>query len=328
MSATLTHNPAYPIVKPGWSGNPLDEKHRYRNLNGKSERSYGEVLRWQLAAKPQKAEKQADTWRVPVRRADDFLRQKTDGLVWLGHCTFLIRLGGYLLLTDPVLGSLGPVRRRAELPLDPATLREIDYILLSHNHRDHADARSLDYLLRRNPGAAVLTGLGNGRLVERWSPNPLVEEAGWWQRFETERDLEIVYLPAMHWARRGLFDLNDMLWGSFIIRAAGKTIYFGADSGYDEHYRQIGELFPQPDVCLLGIGAYSPKWFMQPSHKHPEEAVQAFHDLGGRTLVPMHYGTFDLSDEPPGEPLRELRALEPGLQGMLKVLEIGETLAL
>lgn len=321
-------NPDLPTIRPDWSGNPLDENGRYRNLNQASERSYRELLRWRMENNAQKTEKKTDDWSVPIQRDYTFLKHNEDGVVWLGHCTFLIRLGGRLLLTDPVFGDCGPAKRRCDLPFNAEKIRGLDYVLISHNHRDHADKASLQTVLYNNPNATVLTGLQATALVQGWSPRTRIQEAGWWQQYRTVPGLEIIYLPAMHWSRRGMFDENEMLWGSYLLRANGKTIFFGADSGYDVHFQEIGQQFPGIDLCLLSIGGYAPQWFMQPGHTNPVEAVQAFHDLGGKTLVPMHYGTFDLSDEPFGEPHRWISSLENDIKGSLKCLEIGEFMSM
>lgn len=153
-----------------------------------------------------------------------------------------------------------------------------------------------------------------------------VETAGWFQEFTTGDEVKIAYVPVRHWCRRGLFDMNERLWGGFVISGAGKKIYFGGDSGYGSHYRETAEIFPEIDYFIIGIGAYEPRWFMQPNHNNPADAFQAFLDAGGKTLVPMHYGTFDLSDEPPSQPLQLLKeeAAKRGLSDKLKPLAINE----
>ncbi|MEO6759351.1 MAG: hypothetical protein ABIO24_07840, partial [Saprospiraceae bacterium] len=120
-------NPDLPTIRPEWPGNPLDDNGRYRNLNQSSERSYRELLRWQTGGNPQKAEKKADDWVLPIQRDYSFLKHNRDGIVWLGHATFLMRLGGRLLLTDPVFGNSGPVQRRSDLPFNAEKIRGLDY---------------------------------------------------------------------------------------------------------------------------------------------------------------------------------------------------------
>jgi L-ascorbate metabolism protein UlaG (beta-lactamase superfamily) len=116
------------------------------------------------------------------------------------------------------------------------------------------------------------------------------------------------------------------LWGSYIIRSPRVSIYFSGDSGYGRHYRETGEVFPDIDYFLIGIGAYEPRWFMEPNHNSPAEAVTAFEDAGARTLIPMHFGRFDMSDEPPSWPLRDLKqaAQEKGVWQNVRPLSINE----
>lgn len=130
-----------------------------------------------------------------------------------------------------------------------------------------------------------------------------------------------------HWARRGLFDMNKRLWGGFVIQSESATIYFGGDSGYGRHYKEVGELFPETDYFLIGIGAYEPRWFMEANHNSPGDAIKAFQDSGAKMMIPMHFGRFDLSDEPPSEPLRALmeEAGNLGLTDKIKVLTINES---
>ena len=304
-----THNPALSFIVEHFTGNPLDAQGKYRNLGRASERTFTDVMRWQWAQKPQKQEKANDSWRQSTVHDTTFLNSGEDVVVWLGHATFFIRLNGISLLIDPVFGSIGPLRRKTPFPIDPTLLRGLDYLIVSHNHRDHCDKRSFQQVMRQNPGVKVLTGLRLSTLLSSWHPDAVIEEAGWFQQFRTHPNVDVVYLPAMHWARRGAFDLNTMLWGSVLIRTPWTTIYFGADSGYDSHFAQIGKEFPDIDIALLGIGAYSPSWFMHTSHTSPLEAVRAAEDLRAKKMIPMHYGTFDLSDEPFGEPYRHIQAL-------------------
>jgi len=291
--------------------------------------SFEKLWQWQTTKNAQKAEKGADVWRPAVHTGGAFLSAKGDGFTWLGHCTFLIRLGGVSFLTDPIFYGMPLVPRQIGLPCPPEALTGIDYILLSHNHRDHCDEKSMTLVLRQNPQARVLTGLGIARILRRWAPQAAVQEAGWYQSYDisaAHTGIGVSYLPSRHWARRNLRDLNDMLWGAFVLQTPAHTLYFSGDSAYDRHFTDVGRLFPEVDTCLMGVGAYAPRWYMQDNHMAPEEAIKGFHDINGRTFVPMHYGTYDLSDEPLGEPLRILRDLEAAqaIAGKLLVPAVGE----
>lgn len=193
------------------------------------------------------------------------------------------------------------------------------------------DENTLRAIAERFPAATFLGGLGSDDVFKEWStPTNQIQTAGWFQQFDTADGIEIFFLPARHWCRRGVFDTNKRLWGSYVIRYNTTTIYFGGDSGYGRHYRETGELFPGIDYFLIGIGAYEPRWFMEPNHNNPADALKAFKDAGARMLVPMHYGTFDLSDEPPSAPLRKLKeqAANEGLLEVLRPLAINESIVI
>jgi L-ascorbate metabolism protein UlaG (beta-lactamase superfamily) len=161
-----------------------------------------------------------------------------------------------------------------------------------------------------------------------WIKNTIIE-AGWFQNYPKAHAVQITYLPAKHWNRRGLSDLNEMLWGSFMLTHQNQSLYFGADSGMGQHFEIITDLFPNIDYALLGIGAYQPEWFMATAHTSPIEAYEAFQILKAQHMIPMHYGTFDLSDEPIFYPKTELLKLKTE-QNIHSILfpNIGETLSL
>jgi len=324
----FSNNPALSTMSLpfSWQGNPLDDKGCFINLNHPFSTSFKDVLKWQYGHKPQKKEKKEDNWRMPVQVNADLLNSGADAIYWLGHACFLICINGIRFITDPVFGTLPFIKRYTALPVDPSALRHIDYILLSHDHRDHCDKKSLQLLAANNPGATILTALRMEPLIRPWIGNVAVQEAGWYQQYLTD-GFTVTYLPSRHWGRRGVKDMNRRLWGSFMLEINGRCIYFGADSGYDTHFTTIGELFPQIDVCMIGAGAYKPNWLMAPSHTSPQEALQAFHDLGANTLIPMHYGTFDLSDEPMGEPVRLLQQMQQAGE-RIRLLQVGETMLL
>jgi L-ascorbate metabolism protein UlaG (beta-lactamase superfamily) len=299
-------NPKLTFIHPpeGWTGNKINTKNQFENIDSTRMPSLGDVLRWKLKKNPQKAEKKADRSKLSVVRDSSFLYSQNDVIVWLGHATFYIRIGGISLITDPVFYDIPFVNRHHELPFNPALITGLDYILVSHNHRDHCDKKSLKLLAENNPGANVLTGLRIQKLIGKWISNP-IQEAGWFQKYTTPKNINIVYLPTQHWSKR-LFDTNKSLWGAFSLEINGKRIYFGGDTGWGTHFSYTGKHFGPFDVCILPVGAYSPRWFMKSSHINPSEAVESFRLLNGAKLYPMHYGSYDLSDEPMGEPIKLL----------------------
>ncbi len=322
-------NDALPTVRPGYPGNKLVGS-EFANGEELFEPGFATLLKWQLSANPQKEEKKRDTWVPAVVDCTAAFAATEDMLVWLGHASFLLRVAGVSLLFDPVLFSSFGLRRRHALPCPPEAIRSIDYLLLSHGHRDHLDEKSIQLLAAQNPHMRVLSSLRMAPLLRGMAPGLPVQEAGWWQRYDLgpENPLEITYLPASHWHRRGLSDLNKVLWGSFLIKAADKLIYFAGDTSYADHFEAIEQRFGPLDIVLVPIGAYKPAYMMAQSHVNPHEAAKAANVLRAGHVVPMHYGTFDLSDEPASEPLRQLSEVAAGgmLRGELHAPAVGEVL--
>lgn len=259
---------------------------------------------------PQRKEKKADQWRPHVATDTGWITDKeSDFLVWLGHACFIIQLGGVRYITDPVLYGMPMVPRLVDLPYPVSQLTGIDYILLSHDHRDHCDEQTIKELLQTNPQASILSSLGMDGTLNKWIGDTPLQMAGWYQQYRTpEHEPQLTFLPTRHWSRRGLFDFNRVLWGAFLFEHQDKRYYFGGDSAYHWPFADTGERFPNIDLAILGIGAYAPQYMMQGAHMNPEEAVQAWTDLGAKRLIPMHYGTFDLSNEPISEPYRRVQA--------------------
>ena len=254
-------------------------------------------------------------------------------LTWLGHASFLLQAGGLNLLLDPhfsrrasPFARVGPARV-TPLPLGIAELPPIDIVLISHDHYDHLDAPSVRALHERFDEAVQwVTPLGYHRWFAQRGVHKLAE-LDWWQAVNIG-DARITATPAQHWTRRG-WRAQERLWSSFMIEAGAFTLFFGADSGYCPAFTEIGERFGGCDVAMLPIGAYEPRWFMRSAHMNPEEAVQSFQELRGRIMVPMHWGTFRLTDEDMREPPARARAAwqAAGLPDEgLRLLQHGETL--
>lgn len=248
--------------------------------------------------------------RVPVEPRQPPQIGPDDVVVtFVGHATFLIQVGATNLLIDPVYAEraspvsfAGPRRVRAPgVRFDD--LPNISLVLMSHNHYDHCDLRTLRSLDRRFH-LRVAAPIGNGQLL-RSAGIGNVDEIDWWETADSA-PFPITLTPAQHFSSRGIFDRNRALWGGFLIEAAGRRILFAGDSGYGPHFRAIAARLGPIDLALLPIGAYEPRWFMKDIHMNPAEAVQAHVDLAARQSLAMHFGTFQLTPEAIDEPVRKL----------------------
>ena len=325
-------NEAARTIRPDWTGTPVDQRGRFMNDEFPFLPKTSELLKWQLSDNPFEAEKEADTFRPEVLDPTPFLNSNEDGILWLGHASFYIRLGGRHILIDPVFGDPSFITRYTDVPSPLDSIRAVDYVLLTHDHRDHTDEPTLRSIAEKFPKARFLAGLGSEDILADWTGSAdRTALTGWFQDFTIDDPaVDIYFLPVRHWSRRGLFDTNRRLWGGYVIESGKTTIYHGGDSGYGRHYRETGELFPEIDYFLIGIGSYEPRWFMEPNHNNPSDVVKAFQDIGAKMLVPMHYGTFNMSDEAPGTPIRTLRdeVEKAGLTDRVGTLNIYESLAI
>ncbi|PZD97551.1 MBL fold metallo-hydrolase [Paenibacillus sambharensis] len=284
-----------------------------------------DLLRWRI----ERLRKKKDlSFRVPVydRIDNQFIKtnRTESAITWIGHCTFLIQIGGLNIVTDPVWASrMGLETRLAEPGISIGEMPEIDMVLVSHNHYDHLDFASI----ARLPGKPVyLVPEGLGQLFKKKGYND-VQEFSWWDE-RVHRELKITFLPSLHWSRRGLRDINASLWGGWMIEYNGVAIYFVGDSGYYHGFELIGKRY-KIDYVLMPIGAYEPEWFMANQHMTPEEAVKAYTELNAGMFIPMHYDAFRLADDTPQEALLRVRAaweqqqLDPN---RLHTMALGETL--
>jgi len=287
------------------------------------------VLRWALwhkiTGRRRRAPPRAD---VPVTEADAALmRSDAPSITWVGHATWIVRLGGRTIVTDPVWSeSLGPGLSRNVAPGVAPRDVSPDVILVSHNHRDHLDAPTIE---RLGPEPLYLCGRGLGDFFRRRGHSRVVE-LDWGQTVEAE-GVAITFVPSQHWSQRGPLDKNETLWGGFVAEAGGHSVYFAGDTAYFGGFRDIGRDFPDLDAALLPIGAYDPEWFMRPQHMNPFDAMQAFVDLGAQRLCAMHWGTFKLTDEPLDEPpalLEEARQQLGVPRREIWLAAIGESLRL
>lgn len=234
-------------------------------------------------------------------------------VLWIGHSTTLIQTPRLNIITDPILfDSIGPPLLGINTVTDPGVLVEslpaIDLILISHNHYDHLDLRSLRVLVdrqRTNP-PAILAGRGVGTFLRNAGFTRCSELD--WDESVTAKDARIFFLEAIHTSRRRLWDTNNTLWGAFLIDSPEGRIYFAGDSAYGPHFRNVYEKYGAPSVSLLPIGAYEPRWFMYRMHMNPDEAVRAHIDLHSQNSIGIHFGLIDNAGESYDSPAHDLIA--------------------
>ena len=300
---------------------------RFFNPHAVSGRSFVDALKWMRTR-----ERHAWPAAAPLGPHDSppsRVAQRQAAITFIGHSTFLIRTASMTFITDPVftshagpLGRLGPRRVRPPA-LDASALPPIDAVLVSHNHYDHLQPRSLRLFAGR---AAFVAPLGLRSLLPSGF-NRTFEELDWWNRARVGA-AEITCVPAQHFSARTPWDRNRTLWCGFVVSVDSITMYFAGDTGYSPQFAEIGARFPGIDVALLPIGAYEPRWFMQPMHMNPEEAVRAHLDVQARASIGMHFGTFQLTDEGIDEPLRALESARTAAgvaPDAFRVLDFGET---
>ncbi len=274
--------------------------------SGYVQRGPADVFKWKATqTNPFRAEKQKRAPQLPAvahgESAWDSIHSDAK-VQWLGHASVLVSLDGVNVLIDPVFGAAGPgVRRHVPPPRPPASLPPIDVIVVTHGHYDHLDRNSIDAVCRRFPEVVVFVPRGQKKSLPSSAKN--VVEGLWWEGISV-RGLECILTPAQHWHLRRPWDRNRALWAGVMLRSSPNpsgervSVYHTGDTGWFDGFRAIRAVLGAPDIAVLPLGAYEPRWFMGPQHMPPEDSVRAFCDLQARACVGMHWGTFDLSDEP------------------------------
>ena len=241
--------------------------------------------------------------------------QTDDYIAWIGHATFLIKLGDTTIITDPIFSkNAGPLifgpKRFTEPALKLNEIPKTDIFLLTHNHYDHQDMMTI----RRFPfkNSKVLLPLNLGKYFTRNSYRD-VNEMDWYDKIEINKNLKITFLPAVHWSKRSLTDTNKSLWGSFLIEYKSIKLLFGCDTGVGNIYKDIGNKYGPIDLTFINIGAYNfypimPYKDKSVYHTNPEEALDVAQNLKSKKVIGMHWGTFVLSLEPIMEPPLRFKA--------------------
>ncbi len=295
----------------------------FSNPRYHEDRSWLDVMRWKLTSRPAAWPAHVAVEPQPVGPAP------VSGLrvTWVNHATFLVQAPRATVLIDPLwsecagpFGRIGP--RRVHAPgVRFEELPRIDAVLLSHDHYDHCDLPTLRWIARRWPEAQVVTPRRNGDLARRAGFRAdRITELAWWEGLEATAGggaqtgvglpgLSVSVTPARHWSNRLSGARNGRLWGGFFLRetASGRAVFCSGDTAYDdEMFRDVRMRLGAPDLALLPIGAYEPRWFMCEQHCNPEEAVRIHRELGAARSVGMHWGCFQLTDEARETPVRAL----------------------
>jgi L-ascorbate metabolism protein UlaG (beta-lactamase superfamily) len=244
-------------------------------------------------------------------------------ITFINHATVLIQINGVNIITDPIysssVGWVAPRLQKPGIPFEELPL--IDFILISHNDYDHLSMRTLRKLRRRNP-STVLVPIGDAKYARKAGFTE-VFELNFWEKFE-RYDTRITCVPAKHKGNRMPLQRNKQLCCGYVIERDSKVIYFAGDTGYGEHFKEISSHFLL-NAAMLPIGAYKPHEWFREIHLNPQTAMKAFLDLKAKLLIPIHWGTFKISDEPLREPpillLEEAKRL--GMVDSVRILENG-----
>ncbi|PKO58138.1 MAG: MBL fold metallo-hydrolase [Betaproteobacteria bacterium HGW-Betaproteobacteria-18] len=253
-----------------------------------------DVLKWKFASNRYAAAKKKKIRLKVIETRVEEIVSRGDSITYLGHATLWLRLAGCSILTDPVFGDIWPnIKRNTPFPFPAGALPPADIVLISHDHFDHLDRKSIR---RLGTLPVYLVPLGYRDWFERVVPGATVLELDWLDT-TVQKGIQFRLLPAQHWTRRNLIDSNRRLWGSWMIDTGSRRIFFCGDSGYFRGFGEFGEKYGPFDAAILPIAMNEPRWFMQAMHMDTAEAIQVFRQLGAKVLIPEQWGTFDLTDE-------------------------------
>jgi len=246
-------------------------------------------------------------------------------ITYIGHATTMIESNETRILTDPIFSKkVGFITRQRRAQIDFTTLPEISAILISHEHLDHLDFPSFNYIKTTVP---LIVPEGSQKLISKHLPNPIIELSNW-ASHEFGNNLKIHSVPVNHSSFR-ICPCSKRNASAYVIELDGKTVFFCGDSAYNPYFKDIGNTY-SIDTALLPIGAYKPEFFMKRFHMDPGEALQAFVDLNAKKMIPIHWGVFRLSLEKLDEPIPWLRRIadERGLADKVEILDPGESYGL
>lgn len=300
------------IKAPGYQGEPTEhfDGKQFHNISKIKARSLLDVFKWALTENPEEWQQLS---RDDVTIGEAPKPSANDGeisITFVNHATFLIQVGECNILTDPVWSKraspfqwIGPKRMRPP-GINFEDLPQIDFVFISHNHYDHLDIHTVKKLSSTHDPLFVVP-LGVSHYLKKHGVHRIAE-LGWWQDKHIADSLRVTSVPAQHFSGRGLSDRDKTLWCGYILETTAGTLYFAGDTGYDGIFTEIGRRF-DIDLSFIPIGAYKPRWFMNPIHVDPEQAVQIHKEVNSSQSIGMHFGTFPLGDEGMHEPQADLK---------------------
>jgi L-ascorbate metabolism protein UlaG (beta-lactamase superfamily) len=275
---------------------------KFVNPNAVGNHSYWDVLKWWFSGNDK-----GDWEKLEIDQVQQFAPATNDSkpqngqITFVNHMTFLLQIDGLNILTDPIWSDraspyqwIGPKRMRPP-GIDFDALPPIDLVLISHNHYDHLDIRTVKQLDQQYRPEFIVP-LGVEKFLHNHGINN-TKQMDWWDQCKSTNNVDLTAVPARHFSGRGLFDRNQTLWCGYVLHSSLGNIYFAGDTGYGDFFNTINKQFGAMHTSLLPIGAYKPRWFMKAIHMSPEEAVRAHLQLQSRQSIATHFGTFPMADD-------------------------------
>ena len=271
------------------------------------------VLKWHYFSERQKYSEAEENFIPEVKHLTaGYINSHDNFFTWAGHASVLVKYSGHVILVDPVFGEIPFVKkRRTPSALDygeAASLEGRVTVLITHNHYDHLDKKSI-LSLPDDTGFIVPAGLSS-EIREIRGSDADVREMVWWDETSCG-GIRITFLPSQHWSKRAFRKANSSLWGSYLLDTGTKKIFICGDTGYSLIYHEISKKFHGIDYAFISAGAFHPRWFMHYAHQDDSEAIMGYTELGAKNMIPFHWGAFRLGDEPEGYPALQIKKRLP-----------------